>query len=79
MKTLLLWLACFVSLIGSLWCFFSLLMVGSFEASGHYSKERFQYNESLWSFGTLLFLLAAAVFGFLLVRNHKKRNKDTKD
>ncbi len=75
MKTLLLWLAFLFSMMGSLYCFFALLMVGSFEASGHYSKERFQYNESLWSSGTLLFLLAVAVFGFLLARKYKKRTK----
>ena len=75
MKTLLLWLAFFVSLLGSLYCFFALLMVGSFEATGHYSKGRFQYNESLWSSGTLLFLVAAAVFGFLLARKYIRRVK----
>ena len=75
MKTLLLWLAFLCSLMGGLYCFFALLMVGFFEASGHYSKERFQYNESLWGSGTLLFLLAVAVFGFLLARKYMKRKK----
>ena len=73
MNTLLLWLAFFVSLVGSLYCFFAIVMVGSFEATDNYSGDRFHYNESLWSSGALLFLLAAIVFGFVLVRNHRRR------
>ena len=75
MKTLLLWLAFLVSLMGSLYCFFAILMVGSFEATGNYPREGFHYNVSLWSAGTLLFLVAAAVFGFLLARKHLRRVK----
>jgi hypothetical protein len=76
MKTLLLSLALLASLVGSLYCFFALLMVGSFEASGHYTMERFRFNNSLWTTATLLFLFAASVLGFLLTKKFVNRVKN---
>lgn len=57
-----------VSLAGAAYCFLGVLMAGSFGASPGYPKERFEYNVSFWTTGTLLLAAISVLFGFLLTR-----------
>lgn len=66
MKIVFLWLALLGSLISALYCFFGVLMAGSLGATSNHPKARLEYNVSIWSTGTLVFLAVACVVGFFV-------------
>lgn len=73
MRIVSLWLALFLSIIAGLYCLLAVLMAGSLSGSPNYSKERLEYNLSVWVPGTFLSLAAAIVFGILIILSYKRR------
>lgn len=73
MKCTLLWVGLSVSVIATLYCFLAVLMAGSFGATPGYPKALLEYNVSVWTVGTLVFVALTFFLAFLLVKTYRSR------
>jgi|GEM_PF-4602001 len=71
----LLWFGLGLSVIGTLFSFFALVMVGSFATQPNYSQARLDYNMTLWTTAIFAFGAATLLCSGLIVNSYIRRRR----
>jgi len=77
MKRLVLFALVVLSFLAGAYSVLGLLMIGSFEAAGHYAPERARFNENFWSACTIVFFSLAIAGSIVLWRRRQRQGRES--